>query len=286
MLRRFFSYVPSEPFPEAPEVESPDPNTDRELPDSFRSARRSLVALCAVSLAWSTAQFSLGEVSIDAAGITVDLKNASIPLLLGMGLVYLIWRWMVEYAMMPRHVRRWPLAQLDFRVVSVVARFSLLALTAAALDRSLRSVGIVALLLAALALVVSLLSVVLMFTVTMPIRMWARERANRVSAASAVEEGIVWSVVFGVCLTVAGTVALGIASYRYEPLRLAIWPVPPHPVAVGIFMFTLIATFLSYWLMRPLTSRLFAERPNYWTERTDGGGLRVRFVDRGKEPLL
>ena len=286
MLRSFFSYVPSEPFPEVPEVEPPDPNTGRELSESFRGARRSLIALCAVSLAWSTAQFSFGEVSIDAAGITVDLKNASIPLLLGMGLGYLTWRWVVEYAMMPRQVRRWPLAQLDFRVVSVVARFSLLALTAGALDRSLRSVGIVAGLLVALAVVVSLLSVILMFTVTTPIRMWARRRADRDSAASAVEEGIVWAVVFGVFLTVAGTIALGIASYRYEPLRLAIWPVPPHPVAVGVFMFTLISTFLSYWLIKPVTSHLFAERPNYWTERMDDGSLRVRFVRHEKEPLL
>lgn len=244
MLRSFFSYVPSEPFPEVPEIEPPDPNHGRELSESFRTARRSLVAVCAVSLAWSTAQFSFAEVSIDAAGMTVDLGNASIPLLLGMGVVYLTGRWGLEFAMMPRHVRRWPLAQLDFQVVSVAARFSLLALTAGALDRSLRSVAAVGILLAALALVSGLLSVALMF-VTMPIRMRARERANATSAARASGEALVWAVVFAVCLTVAGTIAFGIASYRYGPLRLAIWPVPPHPVAVSMFVVTLIVMFLS-----------------------------------------
>jgi len=286
MLRSFFSYVPSERFPEVPEIEPPDPNANRDLSESFRTARRSLVALCAVSLAWSTAQFSFGEVNIDAAGITVDLKNASIPFLLGMGLVYLTCRWAFEFAMMPRHVRRWPLARLDFRVVSVVARFSLLALTAAALDRSLRSVVIGAVLLAALAVALILVSSVLMFFVTMPIRMWARQRANKISAASAVEEGIVWGLVFGVCLTVAGVIVFAVASYRYEPLRVALWPVPPHPVALSVFMFTLIATFLSYWLLRPVTTRLFAERPRYRTERTEEGRLRVTFIDQEEESLL
>lgn len=112
MFRHFFSYVPPDPPPEVPEVESPDPNTDRVLSDPFRAARRSLVAVCAVCIAWSTAQFSIEELRFDAAGIAVDLKNASVPLILGAILVYLTVRWTLEFAMMPRHVRRWPLAQL------------------------------------------------------------------------------------------------------------------------------------------------------------------------------
>ena len=276
MLRSFFSYVPvsSGPPPEAPKVEAPDPHAALKLSDPFRAARRALVAFCAVCLAWATAQFSFKELKIDSLGITVDLKSASVPLLLGVGLIYLTARWVMEFAMMPREVRRWRLAQFDFRAVSLVSRISLLAITAGALDRSLRSVAAVVVLLFALAGVTSVLSVLLMF-VTTPVRMWARSRAKRISAANAALEGIVWAGVFAVAFTVIGTIGLGMASYYYEPLRLAIWPLPPNPFALGIFLLTLNAIFLSYWLLRPPMKRLFAEPPPYYTERMDDGSLKV-----------
>jgi hypothetical protein len=285
MLRHFFSYVRSGPPPEVPEVEPPDPAAGRSLSEPYRTARRTLVAVCGVCLAWSTAQFSLDQFRADAAGVTVNLSNASVPLLLGATLVYLTGRWTMEFAMMPRHVRRWPLAQLDFRAVSIVARFALLALTAGALDRSLRSVVGVTILLAALALVLAVLTTILMF-VTMPVRMWARERAGVPSAASASAEALMWAVVFAVVLITVGNIALGVAIYRYEPLQVAIWPVPPHPIALAAFLLVLNFTFISFWLMRPVLNRLFAERPPYRTERAPDGTLQVTFVAPLKEPLL
>ena len=285
MLRHFFSYVPAGPPPEVPEVEPPDPAADRFLSEPYRNARRSLVAVCGVCLAWSTAQFNLGEFKFDAAGVTVNLRDASVPLLLGAGLVYLTGRWTMEFAMMPRHVRRWPLAQLDFRGVALLARLALLALTAGALDRSLRSVAGVVALLAVLALVLAVLTTILMF-VTMPVRIWARERAGAQSAASASGEAVTWAVIFGLFLTIIGTIALGVAVYRYEPLRAIIWPVPPNPIALAVFLFTLIATFVSPWLLRPITLRLFAERPPYRTERTPDGRLIVTVVPPSNDPLL
>jgi hypothetical protein len=285
MLRHFFSYVPSDPPPDEPETEPADPNTDRNLSDSLRAARRTLVAVCAVSLAWSTAQFGPGNVTFNAGGVTVDLQSASIPLLLGAGMLYLAGRWMLEFAMMPRHVRRWPLAQLDFRVVSFVTRFSMLALAAAALQRSLWSVVIVVLSLVAIAVVSGLLSFLLIF-VTMPIRMWARRRANAVSAASASGEAFIWAVLFAVFLTVVGNPVLAIASYRYEPLRMWLWPVPPDAVAMTVFILTLNAVFLSHWLLIPIVRKLFAERPGYRTKRGPKGELLLTVVDQEREPLL
>jgi len=285
IFRYFFSYVPPGQPPEVLKNEPPDPNADRSLSDSCRAARRNLVVVCGLCVAWSTAQFTLANPHIDVAGISVDLKDASIPLLLGILLVYLTVRWGFEFAMMPRHVRRWPLAQLDFRVVLVVARFSLLAITASALDRSLWTVVRVVAALGLLAVVSAVLSFVLIF-VTMPIRVRARARANRLSAANAAFEAVFWAGLFAVCLTVAGIIGLGIASYHYEPLRRAIWPVPPDPVALSIFVFTLIAIFLSHWLLRPVLSRLFADRPSYYTERVPNGGLIVHPIQEEKEPLL
>jgi hypothetical protein len=170
-------------------------------------------------------------------------------------------------------------------MVLVVARFSLLAITAGALDRSLWTVVRIVVALGLLAVVSAVLSVVLMF-VTMPVRMRARSRANRNSAANAVFEAFLWAGLFAVCLTVVGIIGLGIASYRYEPLRSVIWLVPPDPVALSVFIFTLIVVFLSHWLLRPVKSRLFAERPSYYTERSPNGNLQIHFVQKEKEPLL
>ena len=285
ILRSFFSYVPADPPPEVPEEEPPDPNTGRSLSDPFRAARRSLVAICGVSLAWSTAQFTLAEPRLDVPGASIDLKGASISLLLGAVLVYLILRWGFEFAMMPRHVRRWPLAQLDFRVVSVVARVSLLAVAAAALDRSIWMVLNVGIALVALSVVSIFLTFILML-ITMPIRMWARDRANRISAASAAFEAVTWAGLFAVCLAVAGMIGLGVASYYYEPMKLAIWQSPPNPFALCLYLITLIAVFLSPWFLHPVMSRLFAERPGYHTKHRPNGDVDVTFVEREKEPLL
>ena len=281
IFRHFFSSVPSEPPPEVPKDEPPDPNVDRLLSDSVRTARRNLVAVCGICLAWSTAQFALANPPIDVAGISIALKDTSIPLLLGILLVYLTVRWGFEFAMMPRHVRRWPLAQLDFRMVLIVARFSLLAITAGALDRSLWTVVRIVVALGLLTVVSAALSYVLIF-VTMPIRMRARARANRVSAASAAFEAVSWAGLFAVCLTVLGIIGLGIASYRYEPLRSAIWPVPPDPIVLSFFVFTLIVVFLSHWLLRPVISRIFAKRPSYYTERGADGELLITFLTNEK----
>jgi hypothetical protein len=268
-----------------PKDEPPDPNENRSLPDQVRAARRSLIVVCGLCFAWSSAQFAIADFNINVAGISFDLKAASISAILAVALIYLAVRWGVEFAMLPRHLRRWPLAQLDFRMVLFIARFALLAIAAGALDRSLWTVVRMIASLAILAVVSAFFSFVLMF-VTMPIRMWARARAGRHSAANAAFEAMVWAGFFAVCIAVMGMIGLGIASYRYTPLRDAIWPVPPDPVALSVFAFTLVAVFLSHWLLRPVISRLFAEHPGYYTERDSDGNLRIHLVRKEKEPLM
>lgn len=285
MLREFFSHVPSGPPPEEPEAERPDPNSGRALSETLIAARRTLVAVCAASIAWSAAQFNVSEVNLDSIGITVSLENASISLLLGAAVLYLTCRWMIEFAMMPRNVRRWPLARLDFRLVLLLVRFAVLALAAGALHRSLWTVSLVVGAVLTLALLSSLLTGALVFF-TMPVRMWARRRANAESAANAAMEAFVWAVIFAAALTVSGTIAFAIASFRYEPLRAWLWPVPPDPVAFAVFMLTLNVAFLSHWFLRPVMSSLFAERPSYRTHRDSEGRLVYQFGHEEREPLL
>jgi hypothetical protein len=275
-----------EHFPEAPKDDPPDPNEGRTLPESLQHARRSLVVVCGLCLAWSTAQFNLRELTVDAAGVSVDLSNGSIPLLLAMVLLYTTYRWGFEFAIMSRNLRRWPLARLDFRVVSLLARFSLLAIAAAALDRSFRSVLAVSGLLFLLALSALVLTTVLMIP-AMFIRMWIRQRAGRVSAANASFEALVWAELIAVGLTVLVTIGIVVASYSYPPLRDAVWgQQSPRIWELSAFATALVVVFMSNWLMTPLYRRLFAEPLHYWTERDDKGGLLVKFRDVEKEPLL
>jgi hypothetical protein len=284
-FKNFFSYVPSEPPPEVPKDEQPDPNENRSLTDPVRAARRALVVVSGSCIAWSSAQFAIPDPRIDVAGVALDFKDAYIPVVLAVVLIYVVVRWGIEFTMMPRHIRRWPLAQLDFRMVLTIARFALLALAAGALDRSLWTVVIVASLIALLAVSSGILSILLMF-VTMPVRMWARSRAGRLSAANAAFEAMFWAGLFAVCITVLSIIGLGIASYYYAPLREAIWAVPPNPLALSVFVVTLIGVFLSHWLLRPVTNRIFAERRGYYTERNSDGNLRIHFVDNDKAPLI
>ncbi|MCD6048869.1 MAG: hypothetical protein K0Q55_272 [Verrucomicrobia bacterium] len=285
MLKQLFSYVPAEPPPEAPETEPPDPNADRALSESLRSARRTLMAWCAVCLAWSTAQFTLEELNIDAAGLSINLKNASIPLLLGLGLIYLTARWIIEFAMMPRHVRRWPLARIDFKLTFAAARFSILAVTAGALNRSVQSILAIIGCLCILGLVFGLLTLVLML-VTTPIRLRARRKAKRESMTNAVGEAFVWSTVFALFLTATGTAVFAYSSYKYEAVRAMVWTQPPEPIAFTVFVLTLIAVFLSVWFFEPLQNKLFGERPGYFTKRSEDGRLIYTFDNKPDEPIL
>ena len=100
--------------PEIPKEEPPDPNENRSLAEPVRAARRTLVVICALCIAWASAQFTIPDPKIDLAGVILDFKNASVPIVLAVLLVYATIRWIIEFAMMPRHIRRWPLAQFDF----------------------------------------------------------------------------------------------------------------------------------------------------------------------------
>jgi hypothetical protein len=291
ILRRLFSDDPKDLWPEVPKDEPPDPSAERSLPDSVRTARRNLVAACGLCLAWSSAQFALANNQIDVAGTSVDLKDTSIPLLLGILLVYLTIRWGFEFAMMPRNLRRWPLAQLDFRMVLVIARIALVAVAAGALNRSLLTVVGALGILVLLAIVSFILTLLLTFIIT-PLRMWSRVRMRarasekKFSAFWTVYESLILAGAFSVFLSIISITSFAIASYYFEDLQSVIWHVPPDPLALSIFVFFLIAVFLSHWLFKPIIAHLFAERPPYYTERAPDGRLLMHIIPKKKEPLL
>lgn len=284
-FKYFFSYVPVEAPPEVPKQEPPDPNENRSLAEPVRTARRTLVIICALCIAWASAQFTIPDPKIDLGGVILDFKNASVPIILTVLLVYATIRWIMEFAMMPRHIRRWPLAQFDFRFLLRITRFALLALAAGAVDRSLWSIKIVILSIGILAIGIIILTVLLMFF-TMPIRIWARSRAGKESVASAAFEAMFWAGLFAVCIMVISIISIAIASYYYVPLQEIIWVKIPNPITLSLFIFTLIGIFLSHWFLRPILDRIFAEQSGYYTERNSNGDPIIHSIIKKKEPLI
>jgi hypothetical protein len=285
ILKYFYSYVTPEPWPENPEQEATDPNLDLSLPESVRISRRNLVAISGIAIAWATAQFNPASSKIEIAGFSVDFNIDYIPIFLAVAILYLTFRWGMEFAMMPRTLRRWSLAQLDFRIVSLISRFSLVALAAGAVDRSIWTIMKIVGALGVISLASLFLTIIFMF-VTMPIRLWARQRAKAQSVAKAAYEAIVWAILFAVLVAIVSFIIFGIASYTHIPLRDLIWKSPPNPVALSLFVLTLTCVFLSRWFLRPVFYIIFAERPPYTTTRQPDGKLVYQFNAKEKKPLF
>jgi hypothetical protein len=284
-LKSFFCCVPTEPPPEEPLDEPSDPNTGMSLTESYRKARRNLIILSGVCLAWSTAQFSVEDPTISVADVALQFDSTSIPLILGILLLCLTYLWVFEFSIMIREVRRWGHAQLDFWVIWIVVRFSLLAISAGALQRSLWTIFLILAMLLLMVLCVLIFTTALM-SITMFVRMRARNRASRPSAANAAFEAMWWAIFFAIILTFASLIGFGFVSYQYPLLSSFLWSAPPSPAAYIVFILVTCFVFLSHWLFAPLVSKLFAERPDYRTYRNDegelvyqyGGDLSLKFV--------
>ena len=226
-----------------------EPNYPLQLSTRYRSARRIASALCALGLGWSAAQFDVKSLTLGSAG-SLDLSGASLSLILACGIVYMIMRFTIEFAMQPVEVRQWRLAQMDFKLSLFLVRATLLMLAASGLSRSVDTVVYVAI--GTLILMGGSLLLIFLGTLAiMPVRMFIRARQDRISVASSVIEASMWSELLVLVLVVALLVTLGVASLQYEPLR-SLWTTPPPPIAVAIFVAAGITVLISlkvqsYW---------------------------------------
>jgi len=245
-----------------------------EMTDAYRRARRSTSVLCGVGLAWSAAQFDLKSLSLGPAG-SVDLSDASVPLILACGIVYTLARCTIEFAMQPDDVRRWHLAQIDYKITVFLVRAAVLMLAAAGLYRSVKTVAYIAIAILLLLGGSALLVFAGTFAIT-PLMIRIRARQGRHSVAARVFEAMAWSELMVVCLIVALLVGLGLAAFRYEPLR-SLWTVPPSPAAVTIFVVTAAVVVFSFYLQRIGYRKLFAFQAPFTCTRMADGTIGVSF---------
>lgn len=286
MFKSLFGHHPGGP-PEHPEEEYPDPNLGRELPESVRSARRTLIAVCALGGAWSLALFNVKSFTVEALGVQLDLKQSTVPFMLELAVLYFTVRWLIEFTMLPRNVRRWPMAQFDARFTLWIARAAIVVVSSGAMDRDYRAMAIVGVTVAAAALAIPVLEILLGFVVFMPIRGFARKRAGApIGSVWHVTEALMWGKIFAIIIVPLSVVGLGILSYVNGAFGHRVWTRSPPPLELAMFTATVAVTVASPWLLRPIISHVFAERPDYRTTRTESGAVEYRFFEREKEPLL
>jgi len=237
-----------------------------QISDAYRRARRNTSVLCAIALAWSAAQFDVKSLNVGPAG-TVDLSNASVPLVLACGIIYTLARCTIEFAMQPVDVRRWYLAQVDFKITVFLVRATILMLAAGGIYRSVETVAYVAVAVLLMLFAFGLLFVVGIFSIA-PILLWIKPPKG--SPVWRIMEAEGWSRIIVSILLVTSLVGLGIASLRYEPLR-SLWTVPPTPTAVAIFVVATIVVVISIFAQSTLYRKLFVyEAPFTETKLSDG----------------
>jgi hypothetical protein len=165
----------------------------KELSESYRNSRRTTSFWVGIGIAWSAAQFDLKIIPLGSLG-KVNIEGASIPIIISILCLYLMGRSTIEYMMQSDIVRRWPLAQLDYCITSYLLRFSLIALAGTAILRNGKMVlflvgSILGLVAGFFILVYALIHII------MPLRMYIREKAGRISAANSAIESVFYSIV-------------------------------------------------------------------------------------------
>lgn len=253
---------------------APESKKKLQLSGAYRKARTLTSVLCAIGLGWSAAQFEVKSLSLGSAG-SVDLTNASISLVLGCSIVYMIARCVIEFAMQPDKVRQWKLAQTDFRLNLFLVQAALLMLAAGDLNRSVDTVIYVAIGTVVIISASLLLAFITMMALT-PLMIFIRARQGRYSVSSRVFEALAWSELIVLVLVIIFLIAFGIASLNYEPLH-SLWTVPPSPISIGIFVATAIAFVTSLKLQQLWEGTLFARPVPYTETKMPDGTTSITF---------
>ena len=247
----------------------------------YRDSRRLTSLLCAIGLGWSTALFELKSLTLGSVGV-VDLSNPSVPFILTCGILYMTAKSIVGYAMQSQEVRRWHLAQVDFRILLLLVRSTLLMLAAGGLHRSVETIVFVAV--GALAIVAGwfvavTLGMFFLVPLIIAIRNWTDRSYRGSSPVSYVSEASAWTELLIMAVLVVLLLVLGFASLEYGPF-LALWTRPPDAVAVAIIVVTGIGVIISFWLQGIGERKLFA-RPGPKLTQRPNGTIGVSFPKEG-----
>jgi hypothetical protein len=244
-----------------------------ELSQGYRSARRLSTVLCAITIAWSSAQVELRTLKLEFAG-ELDLNAAFIPLLLLASLLYVCARGAVEFAMQAIEVRRWGYAQIDLKISVGLMQFALLALASTGFERSPRAIGLI-LSFAGLSFLAALASIFCLMVIFVVISVHRSKRqGRRRGIAAVVGESIFLATYVSVLALAVTPIVLAIGFHAYSPLR-SLLVAPPTIAGSIVFCAATLMVLFSFACARWWSKKLFAIPPLYVHEVMSDGTERM-----------
>lgn len=254
--------------------------SDLILSASYRRSRTVVATVCGLSIAWSAAQIEFTTISLGSVG-TLDMSNASIPLVFVVALGFMFSRLLVEFCMQPINVRRWALARTDLNLTLWLFRAAIVSLGIGALHRSIESL-LVAVAVVVFLVIFALINIYIVMMLLMPFLVWLRKRQGRHSVASRANESYLWAEFLTIVILILSFILLGVASVIYEPIS-SLLSTPPSPVAAGIAIVAFVSVLLSIYLEELWYPKIVAEPPSVITEKMPDGTVRVTFGKQDEE---
>lgn len=244
------------------------------LSASYRRSRTIVATVCGLSIAWSAAQIEFNTISLGSVG-TLDMSNASIPLVLVVALGFMFSRLLVEFCMQPIQVRRWALARTDLNLTLWLFRAAIVSLGIAALHRSIESL-LIALAVIVFLVIFGLINIYIVMMLLMPFLAWLHKRQGRHSVASRAIESLLWAEFLTIGILILSFILLGVASVVYEPFS-SLFTIPPSPMGASIAIIAFVSVLLSIYLEELWYPKIVADPPSVITEKMPDGTVRVTF---------
>lgn len=257
-----------------------------ELSEAYRKSRGSVSILSGIALAWAAAQFEFSVVKLPILGDVV-LSQYAIPIILAVSVTFSMIRCTTEFMMQSVEVRKWQLAQFDYKITLVISSVSILLLAAAGVTRSINTMLAVIAIGLLLAAAFFLGSFVLTMII-MPISLYLRRRrhSNPSVARAAFAAFSYASLISG--LGIIAVIAVGGSNLLFRGYEYFGLTETPHTIPVLVFLFTAILFVFVCVFHDSLLKKVFAFEPAFKVKTTKGedGTVKVTFERNETSPEI
>lgn len=253
-----------------------------EVSSGYRNSRRNTSILCGVGIAWAAAQFEIKSFSLGSLGM-IGTEKASVHIIIAILCIYCMVKCTIEYMMQSEPVRRWNLAQLDYRITLYLVRFTIVALIASAIARTWEMVIYVACIFLFFVFSFFVLAFIYIFF-TMPIRLFIRHLSGRISVASAAIEATFYSFLLSglTHIIIIGLIAFNVINpFEYFNAKFQII----SNIQLIFFSSTCLVTLLCFFFDKPFLNMVFAFEPEMIEKKSykDGQTI-ISIVPNPKHP--
>ena len=254
-----------------------------ELSDAYRKSRSGVSVLSGVAVAWAAAQFEFSSVKLPVLGDVV-LTQYAVPVFLSVSIAYSMMRCTTEFVMQTNEVRRWSMAQFDYKITLIAACVSILLLAASGVSRSINTVFVTA----GIGILLFIAFFAVSFVLTMvftPIILFLRLRKRpNTSTVGGVLTAMAYASIFS-GLGIIGTIAVGGSNFLFKGYDYFGLTETPNPIAVTVFLSTAILFVVGCFFHVRLLNLVFAFEPPYTvkTRALKDGRTSVSFDGNDKQ---